>query len=475
MVRKFGRAVGVLLWLWAMLQSTPVSGQAELPRMPISALWSDGTRLLIGQGSTLSEVVPTADRLLIGWQIGIGRGALQAISVCAPFTFVLSADGLSVLDAKQRERAFARGGGHRMACSSDQVWVAALGAGVRRYRVSAEGRLTALEPLRTAAPAYDVTPSGTASFWVAEGTQGVRRYDLDGRALLWLNAFAPAQVVREQDNMLYIGHGAQLSILTLGGQPRMLGSATLVPSDAALADLLIVGSRIYAGRQHASRSGPSVLAFELSGAGLRLSGEFGQNGDGARLGAVGRELFVVGSSTFAWLRLIEATPRVIMEWSAVVPRCTLNAPTDPQPADGAQVPDGNMTFQWRASCAESFELWLDGVLIAAVPPTHAPEAERPLHSYTFWLREGTHRWQVIALDANGARLASPVWRVTVFSEGLLSTLSAPRRELLYQPPPLAVQTLGEALALLGAAVCGGLSIVILAAWWLGMRAQRRCW
>ncbi|MFN7211285.1 MAG: hypothetical protein ACK4P1_12990, partial [Aggregatilineales bacterium] len=102
------------------------------------------------------------------------------------------------------------------------------------------------------------------------------------------------------------------------------------------------------------------------------------------------------------------------------------------------------------------------------------ESERPLHSYAAQLSEGVHRWQVIALSADGARLASPMWRFSAISEGLLGTLPAPRRALLYQPP-FAARTLSEALALLAAACCGGLLIVIGAAWWLGARAQRRSW
>ncbi|PJF31679.1 MAG: hypothetical protein CUN51_01700 [Candidatus Thermofonsia Clade 1 bacterium] len=475
MARTLGKAIGVMVLLGMALQIAPIRGQTELPRLPISALWSDGSRLLIGQGGTLSEVVPTAERLLVSWQIGLGRGALQAIAVCAPFIFVLSADGVSVLDSDRRERAFGRGGGHRIACNGDQVWIAALGAGVRRYRFSPDGRLTALEPIRTTTPAYDVVPSGGTAFWVAEGAEGVRRYNFDGTVQLWLNTFAPAQVVHERENVLYIGHSAQLSILRLSDPLRLIGSASLTPSDATLSDLLIVGNRIYAGRQHASGRGASLIAFELLGSELRLIGQFGEDSDGARLGAVGIELFVVSGSAFTWLRFTEAAPRVVMTWSARAPRCALNIPTDPQPADGAQVSEGSVTLQWRASCAESFELWLDGAMIATVPSVQDAQSDRPLHSYALQLTEGVHRWQVIALDNGGARLASPMWRVSVRSEGLLSTISAPRRELLYQPPPFAVRTPSEALTLLGMAFCSGLLVVIVAAWWLGVRAQRRYW
>lgn len=408
------------------------------------------------------------------WQVGLGRGALQAIAVCAPFTFVLSADGLSVLDAERRERAFARGGGHRLACNGDQVWVAALGAGVRRYRVGADGRLTALATIRTALPAYDVVPSSTTAFWVAEGADGVRRYALDGTILLWLNVFTPAQVVREHSGKLFIGHGAQLSILSLGEPLQLIGSATLTPSDAVIADLLVTGNRVYAGRRHASGRGASLIAFELVGTALRIVGQFGEDGDGARLGAIGTELFVVSGSAFTWLRFTTNSPRVVLTWSVTQTRCALNAPTDPQPSDGAQVRRGSVTFQWRASCAAAYELWLEGALLATILPTEHAEFERPWHSYSTELREGTYRWQVIALGTNGARLASPTWRVTVADEGLLSTAIAPRLALLYQPPLSVARTLGEALLALSAAFCGGLLIVVVAAWWLGIRAQRRC-
>lgn len=450
-----------------------LNAQAELPRAPISTLWSDGARLLIGQGSTLSEVTPTGDRLLIRWQIGLGRGALQAIAVCAPFIFVLSADGLSVLDAERRERAFARGGGHRIACNADQVWIAALSAGVRRYQVAADGKLSALSPVQTVA--QDVTPSGADAFWVAEREIGVRRYNLNGEAQLWLNAFTPAQVVRERDGRLFIGYGAQLSVVSLGAQPQVIGAAALVPDDATLTDLLIAGNRIYAGRQHRSGRGASLIIFELSSTNtLRLVAQFGEDGNGAQLGALGAELFIVSGSTFTWLRVERESPRLIVTWSAAPPRCAPNAPTDPQPADGAQVRSGEVTLQWRASCADSFELWLDSALLATVLPSTDAESERPLHNYTVSLSEGVHRWQVIALGANEARAASPIWRVHVTSEGLLGTPIAPAGDPIYQPP-LGVRTLTDALLTIGLAACGGLLIVIMAAWWLGVRAQRRRW
>jgi hypothetical protein len=448
-----------------------LNAQAELPRAPISALWSDGTRLLIGQGGTLSEVTPIDERLLIRWQVGLGRGALQAVAVCAPFIFVLSADGLSALDAEQRERAFVRGGGHRLACNADQVWIAALGAGVRRYQVTADGRLSALPSIQTVA--QDVTASGADAFWVAEGELGVRRYALNGEVQLWLNAFTPAQIVRERDGKLFIGYGAQLSIVSLGALPQAIGAASLIPADAELADLLIVGDRIYAGRQHSSGRGASLIVFELSAANaLRLIAQFGEDGNGARLGALGAELFIVGGSTFTWLRFDQATPRAVMTWSAVLSQCAPNAPTDPQPSDGAQVRDGRLRLEWRASCADSFELWLDGALLATVLPSTDAESERPSHGYAVALDEGVHRWQVIALGANGARAASPTWRVYVASDGLLGTPSAPSGSLLYQPP-FAARTLIEAILMLSAAACGGLLIVIAAAWWLGKRAQQR--
>ncbi len=450
-----------------------LSAQAELPRAPISALWSDGTRVLIGQGSTLSEVMPIGERLLIRWQVGLGRGALQAMAVCAPFIFVLSADGLSVLDVERRERAFARGGGHRVACNADQVWVAALGAGVRRYQVTADGRLSALTPIQTVA--HDVTASGANAFWVAEGELGVRRYALNGEVQLWLDAFTPAQIVRERDDKLFIGYGAQLSIVSLGASPQVIGTATLIPSDARLTDLLIAGDRIYAGRQHSSGRGASLVVFELSAAdALRLVAQFGEDGDGAQLGAFGAELFIVGGSTFTWLRFDQATPRLVMTWSAVSSQCAPNAPTDPQPSDGAQVRSGRLRLEWRASCADSFELWLDGTLLATVPPSAETDSERPLHGYTVALDEGVHRWQVIALGADGARVASPTWRVHVTSEGLLGTPIAPSGSLLYQPLP-AARALAEAILTLSAAACGGLLVVIAAAWWLGRRAQQRQW
>ncbi len=465
----------VMLWLCALWRGAPLHAQAELPRAPISALWSDGARLLIGQGGALFEVAPTADRLVVRWQIGLGRGALQALAVCPPFTFVLSADGVSVLDSERRERAFAAGGGHRLACNGDQVWVAALSAGVRRYRVSAEGRLSALEPLRTTAPAHDVVASGANAFWVAEGVEGVRRYDLEGIARLWLNTFVPAQALRESAGKLYIGHGGQLSILSLGEPLRLIGSATLTPDDAIISDLAVVGERVYVGRRHASGRGAALIAFELIGAQLRIVGQFGEDGDGARLAALGADVFVVGGGAFTWLRFTEAAPRLITTWSPVPSQCALNVPTDPQPPDDGQVRAGVVSLAWRASCAESFELWLDGALIATLSPAQDVASERPLHSYAAQLSEGVHRWQVIALGADGARLASPIWRFNAISEGLLGTLPAPRRALLYQPPPFAARTLGEALALLAAACCSGLLIVIAAAWWLGARAQRRSW
>lgn len=482
MAHGISRKLALLMALSTLLISLRAHGQTELPRLPISALWSDGTRLLVGQGATLYEVLPSAESLVVRWQRNLARGALQAITVCAPFIFALSADGLSVLDADGRELTFGRGGGHRLACNADQVWVAALGAGVRRYQVSAEGKLTAREPIRTTAAAHDVIPSDGAFFWVAESTEGVRLYDFEGTVRLWLNAFTPAQVVRYSSGRLFVGHGAQLSILTVGGDgsaPQVIGAATLSPNDAHLADLLVVGNRLYVGRIHTSGRGAALIAFDFFGANtLRVVGQFGEDGGGARLGQVGEDIFVTGGSSFSHVRFNGETPILITNWLAAELRCTLNAPTDPQPADGAQVAGGTLTLSWRASCAESFEVRVDGALIATVLPDASSESanaesDRPQHSYTVPLPNGEHTWQVVALGADGMGVASPTWRFEVAAEGLAGTAAAPRGERLYRPPLLDLQTPAAALAVLCAASCGGLLLIIGAAWWLGVRAQRR--
>lgn len=482
MAHSISRKLALLIALGTLLISLRAYGQTELPRLPISALWSDGTRLLVGQGATLYEVLPSADRLAVRWQRNLARGALQAITVCAPFIFALSADGLSVLNADGRELAFGRGGGHRLACNADQVWVAALGAGVRRYQVSPEGKLAAREPIRTTAAAHDVIASDGAFFWVAESTEGVRLYDFEGTVRLWLNAFTPSQVVRYGSGHLFVGHGAQLSILAVGGDgsaPQLVGAATLAPDDALLADLLVVGNRLYVGRTHPSGRGAALIAFDFFGSNtLRVVGQFGTDGGGARLGQVGADIFVTGGSSFSRVRFEDETPMLIASWLAAEMRCTLNAPTDPQPADGAQVADGTLTLSWRASCAESFEVRVDGALIATVTPADGEDSaavgsDRPQHSHTVQLAAGEHTWQVLALGADGIGAASPTWRFEVAPDGLAETAAAPSGELLYCPPLFDLQTPSAALAALCAASCGGLLLIIAAAWWLGVRAQRR--
>jgi hypothetical protein len=481
MAHSISRKLALLMALSTLLISLRAHGQTELPRLAISALWSDGTRLLVGQGATLYEVLPSGESLTVRWQRNLARGALQAITVCAPFIFALSADGLSVLAADGRELAFGRGGGHRLACNADQVWVAALGAGVRRYQVGVDGRLTAREPIRTTAAAHDVIPSDGAFFWVAESTEGVRLYDFEGTVRLWLNAFTSAQVVRYSSGRLFIGHGAQLSILAVGGDgsaPQVIGAATLSPNDAHLADLVVVGNRLYVGRVHASGRGASLIAFDFFGVNtLRVVGQFGEDGGGARLGQVGTDIFVTGGSSFSRVRFDGETPTLITSWLAAERRCTLNVPTDPQPADGAQVAGNTLTLSWRASCAESFEVRVDGALIATLIPAAAEsadsESDRPQHSQIVQLSDGEHTWQVLALGADRMGVASPMWRFEVTSEGLAETAAAPRGERLYHPPFLDLQTPAAALAALCAASCGGLLLIIAAAWWLGVRAQRR--
>ncbi len=482
MAHSISRKLALLMALSTLLISLRAYGQTELPRLPISALWSDGTRLLVGQGATLYEVLPAEGSLAVRWQRNLARGALQAITVCAPFIFALSADGLSVLDAAGRELAFGRGGGHRLACNADQVWIAALGGGVRRYQVGVDGRLTEREPIRTTAAAHDVIPSDGAFFWVAESTEGVRLYDFEGTVRLWLNAFTPAQVVRYSGGRLFIGHGAQLSILAVGGEgstPQVIGVATLAPDDARLADVLVVGNRLYVGRIHASGRGAALIAFDFFGVDtLRFVGQFGEDGGGARLGQVGADIFVTGGSSFSRVRFEGETPRLIASWLAAEMRCTLNAPTDPQPADGAQVAGGTLTLSWRASCAESFEVRVDGALIATVRSANgensaAAEADRPQHSHAVQLAAGQHTWQVLALGADGIVAASPTWRFEVALDGLAETAAPLSGKLLYRPPLLDLQTPSAALAALCAASCGGLLLIVAAAWWLGARAQRR--
>jgi hypothetical protein len=134
---------------------------------------------------------------------------------------------------------------------------------------------------------------------------------------------------------------------------------------------------------------------------------------------------------------------------------------------------GDVTLRWMAWCADGYEVLIDNTLVATLAESHLQVTAQP----------GVIQWQVIVLQDNGTRGDGPLWRFTVDSgEWLATPYPLPDSTRLYIPeatPQLSsivrldLGSPSTAIPLTCGATCGGLLLILSAAWMLGLRAQRR--
>lgn len=455
-----------------------VAAQGNLPDGRVTALWSDGSRLLIGQESSLTETLPTTDDLnpLATWDLS--GESLRDVAICLTFRVILSSDGLRVLNSEGRVLDVLRGGGQRLACNDDMLYVAALEAGVRRFRLNPSGTLTSLPSIKTAGAVWGVIITERRDLWTAEGDSGVGIYSTDGSPRLRLDQMSPAYAIFRRNGQVMIGHGGAISVLEASSDPPMLIASSQLLTEARITDLTALGARIYAAVETASRTGIDLIAVQLDANQLTLLSQVGITGAGTRVVLWGEDIFLAASGGLRRIRFVKGTAQNIAEWggTSTPTRCTAAAPIAPEPEDNATIPTGAVRLSWRGSCADMFEIRIDGRLFATINAAEAviSEAEDDMR-YGYLLQDPplNFTWQVVAVDNGGARVSSPIWRLQVANEGILKTPQPPIGAPIYEPPIVAADSREATILSLCGSVGLGLLVIIAFAWLLGWRVQRR--
>lgn len=461
--------------------SRPISAQDDsrslVIRGPITALHADTDRLLIGQGSLLIMARVTDNDLIVTASIDLRRHDLRAFAVNHGVILALSEDGLTSLDNKGNVLDFAPGGGQTLAVNQDRVYVAALKAGVRMLKLDAAGKLSPLGTIRTRGTARDAAAEGTSLVWVAEDDQGVRLYDVHDpkmtSVITWLGGVIPAAIVRTGPARLYITYSGKLAILDTVDLkvPRLLGIFARKDDSAYFDDLLLIGSRAFIGRVEAG--GPDLLSLDISNPrAVNVIGQFGEAGTGERLALWAADVFIgSGQQGLRRIRFDTGGAVLLKTWqpSGEVQACKLTSPTQPQPPDSAEVPNGMVTLTWATACGASlYEVRIDGKLVTTQ------------NSATYTLTPDGHHvtWQVTAVDAAGNRAEGPTWTFETSVEGWLATpATVTGTKLLYAPSPLTLPQLdlrspGAVIAATCIALAIGLILVVAIAWLVGSRAER---
>jgi hypothetical protein len=345
--------------------------------------------------------------------------------------------------------------------------------------VAVTGKLTPVGVVQTASSALDLATEGDSWLWVAEGSAGIRLYNVANPAapttLLWLGDLTPATAVRVNGARIVVGHGNRISILDTANirAPRLLGTIALdgdagSNNESQISDVVIQGNRAYVGIM--GNSGPDVVAVDISRpAAMTTSARMGQDGAGEHLALNGDDLFV-GSGRNGLRRVrfgIGSDPAAIATWEpvGVAVTCALTPPIEPQPPNLGQVQPGSVTLSWKAGCNPmSYELRIDGRSVTTTKST----------SYTFTPQRSVTYWQVIAIDAAGRRVESARWTFESLTERWLP-MRIPNLSgsLLYVAPLVDLQSPGVLLAVTCVVLIIGLAIVIAGAWGIGILAERR--
>lgn len=477
----------------------------------MTALLADGDHLLVGAGTRLFQMTVTSDGLQVARSIDLGRTTIRALGASGSVHLALTEDGLTSLDSLLKPVAFLPGGGQRLAISGNQVYIAALKAGVRVVQVSANGQLTRLGAFDTAGPAFDLSLDPANHLWVAEGNAGLMLYDtanLNAPAVLTtLPAYTPALVVRSSGPRLIIGHGENVSILdsstgslrplttlplvdirTPTPDPAATASATqdaaLTGTSSGVSDIIELGSRLYVGRSAGDGSGPDVVILNVAGDGaVKIMARIGERGSGERLALLGDDVFIGAEQDgIQRARLYRGAFTVVQPWSVSATTqapCAAVAPTDPVPPNLASVNDNPLRLEWRSACADSFEVHINGKLVAtlkAVDSAATPSADsadssgKLRYQYTFSPPQGQIEWQITALNSSGTHADGPTWRLEALPGGWAATPQpVPSQSLIYRPPLLDLHSPSGIVLVLG----GGVLVIVIGSWWIGNWAERR--
>ncbi|MHB8628646.1 MAG: LVIVD repeat-containing protein [Aggregatilineales bacterium] len=469
---------------WAALALVFGIGHWQSPatlNAPVSALAVSGDRLLIGQNDQFVDATITPTDVTITHIVAIQHGAIRAIAALDNgAALVLSEAGLTALDTTDAITDFVSAGGYRMAARGERIYVAALADGVRVYNAH-NGKLTLVGHILVNRPVEDVAAEGANWLWTAEGSDGIRLYDLTvptkPTIISGSTTFSPAHLVRAAGLHLIVGYGNQLAALdTLNVKaPRQIGSVTLGGSAGAFAsDAILDQTDLFVGRVDVG--GQDVFHYALTSKGLSEVASEGTDGAGDVIAQHGNDLFVGSERT--GLRRIHSDPTGLtpmLAWNAVdFPACALAdyTPVNPSPANLSLTPHADqITLTWSAAC-------LAGRYAVRVNGQPAGVVEQPLFNYPLSTDQSVLKWQIDALTDAGT-VSGAQWTFEPGRAGYLTLPSAPNLDrVLYVPPRIvldfsALQTPIGTLALLCVGLVFGLLIVVSGAWAIGVRAARR--
>jgi hypothetical protein len=469
-----------LAWLCCLLIVIP-PWQPSALNSPVTALALDGSgRLYIGQDATLSEAEAIGATITVSRSADLRRGTIRAILPTAAGIFIVSEDGLSLLDLNLNPLDFAAGGGQRVIAIGNRVYVAALAAGVRVYEV-ANGRLIALGRVQTGGAAEDIGGINNDTVWVAERDQGFRLYDLRNPnqpiVTLWAKELAPARRLLLSQNRLLAGYANKVALLDVSDlrAPRLLNEVTLGEPTAHAGTLVLEtdtsGTRAVIGR--VAQGGADFIVYDTANLStLAELARYGEGGAGEHLALRATDIFT-GSERYGlrWLQRRDRAVQVIAEYAADLERipCGDKTPVNPQPANLSIVPKtAQLTLRWGAECrSRAYLLKIDG------------QPDRQLTTTEFTLENPPEllRWQVIALDgAQGElQIAGERWQVELERGGLIAPPSPlPAENTLYVAPVTAfLDTPGGVLITTCAALLIGLGVIVGGAYLIGVWAERR--
>jgi hypothetical protein len=238
-------------------------------------------------------------------------------------------------------------------------------------------------------------------------------------------------------------------------------------TDTRINDLIIQGRRAFVGRVNAASS--DVVQINIQNAKSPVAEQqIGDHGAGEHLALHNDDVFI-GSSLqgLSWAQFGGSAPRLIATWKPTnaAAACQISAPTDPQPSNLADVDSGPVTLAWKSTCNPvGYELHINGSVI-----DNLKEAST---SYT--PQQDITSWQVVAIDAQNNRVEGPIWTFeTNLTEWLATPIPIPQTGILYSPPPVDLASPRTALAVTCTAFLVGFSLVVGAAWGIGLLAERR--
>ena len=151
--------------------------------------------------------------------------------------------------------------------------------------------------------------------------------------------------------------------------------------------------------------------------------------------------------------------------------CLASIPYAPQPPDQAEILEVRVRLTWKVDCAVRVEVLVNGVL--------ATTLEATITTFEVDAQAGMNTWQVVAIDAAGNRAESPIWRFERDTGNWLATPQMISTDAVIYAPTAVPRVLIDVnapsvlVSLLCGLLCGGLGLVVIVAWMLGLRAQRR--